>query len=110
MTYQYKNGLRYRAVDQTKPNVGYHFHSDISARIGTDTVRALQIHIDSKVSAGVYIPLKVKLKKVNSIKLNNYKLTPKIDYLLKDNSGLAFTFNLTAKDRIEIEGFVDATI
>jgi len=108
MAYQYKNGLRYRAAD-TK-NSGYHFHSDISAKIGTETVRTFHIHVDGKVGAGVYIPLKVKIKKINFIKLNNFKLTPKIDYLLKDKSEVAFTFNLTSSDKVEIEGFVDAAI
>lgn len=110
MAYQYKNGMRYRVVDQTKPNTGYHFHSDISAKIGTETVRTIYLHIDDRVSAGVYIPFKVKIKKLNFVKLNNYKLTSKIDYLLKDNSELAFTFNLTTNDKVEIEGFVDVTV
>lgn len=110
MAYQHKNGMRYRAADKITPNVGYHFHSDISARIGTGSVRTLWLHIDNKVSAGFHIPLKVKLKKLHFVKLNNYKLTHKLDYILKDDSAIAFTFNLTASDKVEIEGFVDATI
>ena len=110
MAYQHKNGMRYLAADKIKPNAGYHFHSDISARIGTGSVRTLWLHIDGKVSAGFYIPLKVKLKKLHFVKLNKYKMTPKLDYILKDDSAIAFTFNLTASDKVEIEGFVDVSI
>jgi hypothetical protein len=109
MAYQYKNGMRYLVTEEDKNNTaGYHFHSDISAKIGTEGVRTLKLHVDTKVSAGAYIPLKVKLKKLHSVKLNRYALTPKLDYILKDNSAIAFTFNLTASDKVEIEGYVDA--
>lgn len=109
MGYVYKNGMRY-LVKKEEDTTGYHSHSDISAKIGTNSVRTFNFHIDSKISAGVYLPFKVKLKKINSVKLNNYKLTAKLDYVLKDNSSIAFTFNLTAKDKIEVEGFVDVII
>jgi hypothetical protein len=108
MAYEHKNGMRYRAADKITPNVGYHFHSDISARVGTGSVRTIWLHVTDRLSAGSYIPLKVKLKTLHFVKLNNYKLTHKIDYILKDNSEVAFTFNLTTNDKVEIEGYVDA--
>ena len=107
MTYQHKNGMRYRAANKETPNAGYHFHSDISAKIGLRSIRTICLHITDRVSAGFYIPIKAQLKTLHFVKLNNYTLTHKIDYILKDDEAIAFTFNLTTNDKIEIEGYVD---
>jgi len=109
MPYVYKNGMRYLAEkEDSKLHVGYHYHRDISAKIGTNVIRTLSIYIDNRVGAGTWIPLKVKLKQINFVKLNKYALTNKLDYVVEDNSAVAFTFNLTLTDQIEIEGYVDA--
>lgn len=101
--YVYKNGMRFLAEDKVKE--GFHYHDDISIKIGKNIVRTLQLHVDVRLGAGVPIPFKIKLKKVNFVKLNGHVLTPKIDYVINNNNAaVAFTFNLISSDKIEIEG------
>jgi len=112
MAYAYKNGMRYLITEEPDASIesnkesGYHYHSDISIKIGTNLHRTIKIHADDRHGAGKFIPFKVKMQKINSVKLNNQILQPKIDYIIKDNSAIAFTFNLMSSDKIEIEGII----
>lgn len=99
--YVYKNGMRYLAED--KVSDGFHYHNDISVKIGNNTPRTIVIHLDKRVGAGVPIPLKVKLKKIHGVRLNNGILMARLDYVIRDDV-IAFTFNLVPSDKIEIEG------
>jgi len=99
--YVYRNGMRYLAEDKAKD--GFHFHNDISSKIGSNIPRTIKIHLDKRLGAGVQIPLRVKLKKISSVKLNNAILTARIDYIIRDDA-ISFTFNLVTNDKIEIEG------
>lgn len=100
--YVYKNGMRFLAEDKTKE--GYHYHNDISVKIGKNIIRTLRLHVDDRLGAGVPIPFKTTLKKIHFVKLNGQILTPKIDYIINNNAAVAFTFNLISSDKIEIEG------
>jgi len=109
MAYAYKNGMRYLITEDnenTDKEAGYHYHSDISIKIGTNLHRTIRIHAKDRHGAGKFIPFKVKMQKVNFVKLNNQILQYKIDYVVRDNSAIAFTFNLMSSDKIEIEGII----
>lgn len=98
MAYSYSNGFRYRTSGK-----GYHTHKTISEKLGR-TVSTIDIHVDSKVQAGVYIPLNVTFKEVLNVTLNNFKLQNIYDYIIKDNSRVAFTFSVRKGEKIKIEG------
>jgi len=100
--YMYKNGMRYLAESKVKD--GFHFHNDISVKIGKNIVRTIRLQIDGRLSAGALISFKTQMKKIHFVKLNNSKLTHSIDYIIENNEAIAFTFNLIDKDKIEIEG------
>lgn len=102
--YIYKDGMRFFVADEGTKGEGYHFHKDITSKIGKNIVRTLRLHVDGRLGAGVPIPFKIQFQKVTSVKLNNLNLTPKIDYIIRNNAAIAFTFNLTGSDKIEIEG------
>ena len=105
MAYVFKNGMRYLAEDTIKE--GYHYHSDISVKVGTNVVRTLKLQILKRHRAGELIPFKVSMQKVHLVKLNGQILQHKIDYVIEnENSAVAFTFNLITNDKIEIEGIV----
>lgn len=108
MAYVYKNGMRFFvSAESEKPKEdGYHYHNDISVKIGTGLPRTLRLHVHDRHGAGIFIPFKVKMERVNCVKLNNQKLQHKIDFIIKDNEEIAFTFNLISSDKIEIEGIV----
>jgi len=101
---QCKNGMRY--IPSHKIKEGFHFHEDISAKIGKNAVRVLYLK-GSRLGAGKAISLKTKLSTINHVKLNNFILTPHLDYVIRDEDNtIEFTFNLTSNDKIEIEGFI----
>ena len=109
MAYAYKNGMRYFITEDNEnkdKETGFHYHNDISIKIGTNLHRTIRIHANDRHGAGKFIPFKVKMQKVNAVKLNNQILQYKIDYVIKDNSAIAFTFNLMSSDKIEIEGII----
>jgi len=95
----FKNGFCF--VPKEKLKDGFHFHRSLAVRLGDNYIQKDMLHIDKRLGAGVYVP--INFKKVNKVKLNNFVLTPKIDYIAKD-SKIAFTFNLNSSDKIEIEG------
>lgn len=109
MAYAYKNGMRYLITEENEnkdKETGFHYHNDISIKIGTNLHRTIRIHANDRHGAGKFIPFKVKMQKVNFVKLNNQILQYKIDYVVRDNSAIAFTFNLMSSDKIEIEGII----
>jgi hypothetical protein len=87
---------------------GYHYHAGISTKMGSTRARTVVIHVDARLGAGQYIPLNETFQKIASVKLNNQELTHKLDYLVKDNAAVAFTFNLTSRDTVQVEGTADA--
>lgn len=101
--YVYKNGMRYLAEDKAK-NVGYHFHNDLTVKIGKNVKKTLRLHVDGAVKAGSVIPFNMTLQKIMAVRLNGSSLQPKIDYVLQANSAIAFTFGLISSDKVEIEG------
>lgn len=101
--YIYKNGLRCLVSDKVKD--GFHIDKDISAKIGKNQVRTIKLCVD-RMKAGTHIPFNVTFQKITSVKLNNQELVLKIDYVVYNNSEIAFTFNLISSDSIEINGVV----
>jgi hypothetical protein len=101
-TYVNKNGMRFVVQESVKE--GYHIHEDISEKLGANLHRVVKIHLDQHISAGLPIAFRAPFKSIKKVRLNNYQLTPKIDYIVTGQT-IAFTFNLTDRDKIEIEGF-----
>jgi hypothetical protein len=100
--YIYKDGMRFIAEDRAKTK-GFHTTNSIH-KIGKNVKRTIKIKIEDRLSAGAPLLFQTKLQKVYSVKLNGYTLTPRMDYSIRNNEAVAFTFNLVATDKIEIEG------
>jgi len=107
MAYIYKNGMKFQVTEEKSDREpGYHYHNDISIKVGTGLPRTLRLHVHDRHGAGVFIPFKSRMNKINAVKLNNQILQYRIDYIINDNSAVAFTFNLVSSDKIEIEGII----
>jgi len=102
----YKNGMRYRvpSTESKSTSEGLSVSSDISEKIGKTGPRTLSIKLDRRVLTGVEIPYKVSIQKLICVKLNGHKLANKVDFALNEvDNTIAFTFNLSPNDLIEIE-------
>jgi hypothetical protein len=99
--FTYKDGLRFLAKDKIKD--GYH-SSNFKDKVGKNVKLSIRIKPKHNVLTGSAINFKPSLQRIQTVTLNGHPLISKIDYVVRDEDTIAFTFNITTRDIIIIEG------
>lgn len=102
--YTYKDGMRFLAREQAEKRAeGYH-SAKFKDKVGKNVKLTIKIKPKNNVITGAPINFKPALHRIQTVTLNGTPLINKIDYILRDEDTIAFTFNITTRDTIIIEG------